>query len=158
MEEQLDVLSVEDMPELCENCPALASKTCALSVSLESEGQFHGRLKASFPPGTVLNGERIYLLREVAADIALALQSIELEKERNHGNEELRVARDRLAAIVNASPAAIVSTTTDGRVTSWNGAAEKIFGWKAEEGCWESIFPLYHLKNARSTIGCAGRS
>ena len=133
MEEQLDVLSVEDMPELCENCPALASKTCALSVSLESEGQFHGRLKASFPPGTVLNGERIYLLREVAADIALALQSIELEKERNHGNEELRVARDRLAAIVNASPAAIVSTTTDGRVTSWNGAAEKIFGWKAEE-------------------------
>lgn len=39
----------------------------------------------------------------------------------------------RLAAIVTSSDDAIVGKTTDGIVTDWNGAAERIFGFSAEE-------------------------
>lgn len=46
---------------------------------------------------------------------------------------ELAEAAGRTAAIIAASPAAIYTLDADGRVTSWNPAAETIFGWPAEE-------------------------
>ncbi|MHB8340787.1 MAG: PAS domain-containing protein [Mycobacteriales bacterium] len=38
-----------------------------------------------------------------------------------------------LAALVNSSDDAIVGLTPDGTVVSWNGAAERIFGYRAQE-------------------------
>src|SRR5690349_15394443 len=49
-----------------------------------------------------------------------------------------------LASIVESSDDAIASKTLDGIVTSWNPAAEKIYGYKAEEIIGKPFSVLVH--------------
>ena len=44
-----------------------------------------------------------------------------------------RQAETRLGLVLNASPAPIIVTGTSGDVTEWNAAAERVFGWRADE-------------------------
>src|ERR1051326_5039067 len=56
--------------------------------------------------------------------------------------ERAEQAQAHLAAIVTSSNDAILSKTLQGIITTWNAAAERIFGYRAEEMVGQSILRL----------------
>jgi diguanylate cyclase (GGDEF)-like protein/PAS domain S-box-containing protein len=53
--------------------------------------------------------------------------------ERRRAELALRESNERLRMLIESSPLAIYTRDREGLLTSWNPAAEKIYGWKAEE-------------------------
>lgn len=78
------------------------------------------------------------LLRDASGRITGAVNLLVDDTERNH--TEIEIAR--LAAIVESSDDAIVSKTLDGRIITWNAAAERLFGYEAHEIIGESIIRI----------------
>ena len=53
------------------------------------------------------------------------------------------VSSEFLRSLINGSDDAIISKSLDGRITGWNPAAERIFGYSADEIVGESILRLF---------------
>jgi two-component system, cell cycle sensor histidine kinase and response regulator CckA len=60
--------------------------------------------------------------------------------------------RSRLAAIVESSGDAIVGTTLDGIVTSWNAGAEAVYGYTAEEMTGRHVSVLFPPDRAEELV------
>ena len=63
--------------------------------------------------------------------VASAVNTMQRELARSHA--ELIATNQRLETIIQSSPLAIYTRDASGRVTSWNPAAERMFGWHASE-------------------------
>ncbi|MBA2460446.1 MAG: PAS domain S-box protein [Actinobacteria bacterium] len=80
------------------------------------------------------------------AGLALLIRSV---RHRRHAEDAAKLATaeadrahaesDRLAAIVDSSDDAILSMTRDGVITSWNGGAERLYGYAAGDVVGEHI-------------------
>lgn len=91
------------------------------------DGDPLGFLWADDPEDRLLPGrERLQTLRAFGNQAAAALQSAAQFA-------ALQEANDRHQALIDASPLAIVDFDRDGRIRSWNPAAQRMFGWTAEE-------------------------
>jgi diguanylate cyclase (GGDEF)-like protein/PAS domain S-box-containing protein len=81
------------------------------------------------------NGE-VGLLAASFNQMAAALEQREADAGR--ASDDLKQAKDTLSAVIDASPVAIVCSDPERRIFLWNKAAERIFGYTAEEAIGRS--------------------
>jgi PAS domain S-box-containing protein len=94
----------------------------------------------------------IEAVKDSGGNIVGAVNCFQDITERKRGEE----AALRLAAIIESSDDAIVSKDLDGIITSWNGGAERIFGYLAEEIIGKPIMiliPSDHQKEEEAILG-----
>jgi two-component system, cell cycle sensor histidine kinase and response regulator CckA len=90
--------------------------------------------------GNAKRAESAAVEAEVALTARTEVEATLRARERSLG--ELYENTARFAAIVASSSDAIISKTLDGTITSWNPAAEHIFGYSAQEMVGASVFKL----------------
>lgn len=142
--EQSEVVVTEDPRSTCTDCP-LADKyqgRGAMTVRLEHGSRVYGSLSISIPVTFVTDRQEQTLLREVAADIALALYAMELEEEREQAEQALRQAREYAEAIVDTVREPLVVLDADLRVVSANRSFYRTFKVTAEETEGRFIYEL----------------
>jgi len=71
-------------------------------------------------------------LQRLSPAVRRAMALKEATEDATLAEEALRETADHLRALIEASPLAIYSLTPDGKIRTWNAAAERIYGWPAD--------------------------
>jgi two-component system cell cycle sensor histidine kinase/response regulator CckA len=137
-------------------------KASAIPVVLESDSQFMFDYKvmsrfgiplSALPEGSTVINKPIsfYATHRVVIQTALGVIGILIMVisllaviiiQRRRSTIALRESKERLLFHTDNSPMAVVEWNTDFVVTRWTGAAEKMFGWSAEETIGKPIMEL----------------
>ncbi|WP_164011539.1 GAF domain-containing protein [Pyxidicoccus trucidator] len=122
-------------PELAERCEQAqgTSAPSAACLPLAVDGRALGALQFSFAEPHAFDADERAFLELLAHHAAQALARARLLEQEQRARTALREAHQTLAAIIQASPAAIMLLDMDGTVRLWNPAAERMFGWTGDE-------------------------
>jgi PAS domain S-box-containing protein len=103
---------------------------------ISKTGQVHGGLFFGHDQPGIFTQEAEEIVIGIAAHAAIAIDNARLLRDaqmefiqRGRAEEDTR----RLASIIASSEDAIVGKDMDGIITSWNGGAERLFGYTAKE-------------------------
>jgi PAS domain S-box-containing protein len=136
----------------------------ALSISLERDPALPviiltGSMNEDTAVTCMKAGASDYVIKEHITRLPLAVKNAMKQKTTRQAKEEadraLRETNQLLAAIIQASPLAINVVNREGKVTLWSPAAEKLFGWKAEEVIGQPLPPIPAQLEAETDLSLA---
>ena len=126
--EQPGIVMVANPAVECSDCPLVGTYAgnARLIARLEYGSRIYGFLTVTFPVEMAQDEEERLLFDEVSGDIAFALHSIEMEKERKQ-------AEERIINLMESIPIGISISTSEGDIPEVNMALWKIFGYNSKE-------------------------
>lgn len=99
----------------------------------------------------------IDFLRSLANVLGSAIEQREFAETARTIRARTAELSERLNAVIDASPVAIIEIDLDHRVTVWNEVAEEIFGWSSDEvvGTVLPIVPEHRIEEFEEIVGRA---
>jgi PAS domain S-box-containing protein len=114
--------------------PGPAEENAALKALAAPGAVWHGDAQVHRKDGVPVSVESaVTLLRDANGRTIGILLLFHDVTERKRGAAALRETNERLRALIQASPLAILALDATGHVRSWNAAATRIFGWSENE-------------------------
>ena len=141
--------------------PALLELEIVSAVNVVIPGHEHpwGVLGARSVQSRPFSDADIDFLRSLANVLGSAIEQREHEQTAREIRATTAELNERLSAVINASPVAIIEIDLERHVTVWNEVAESIFGWSSEEvvGTILPIVPEHRLEEHIELNGRAVR-
>jgi len=119
----------------CSGCPVSEPHrgSCSLAVRLASDGKTYGVISVASPPEIEIDDQEMSLFREMADDIAFALNRQEAEARRKRAEADLREEKERAQKYLDVAAVMFVVINTDQTVSMVNRKACEILGYPEEE-------------------------
>jgi PAS domain S-box-containing protein len=126
-------IAASDLPDDLKQRIAAERIGAAAFIPIVWDGRLTGKFMAYHDAPHAFSEAEIDVALTLARLLGFSLARLEAESVRKANERDAR----QLAAIVESSDDAIVSKDLDGVIQTWNAAAERVFGYRAEEavGC-----------------------
>ena len=82
------------------------------------------------------------LVRNAGNEVVGAVETLEDITARKNAEEALRQSEERFRSMTASAMSGIIMIDHEGRITFWNDAAERIFGWSASEALGKDVHEL----------------
>jgi len=126
------------------NCIRAGYQSVAL-IPLRTPNGIMGLLQLNDRRKGMLTPDLVHRLEDMAASIAMAIS-------RRQTEEQLRESQQRILLHRQQTPLGVIEWDTDFRVTAWNPAAERIFGYSKDEALGRHASELVIPEEAREHV------
>ena len=151
---QSGVMVTEDPPSTCTDCPLAHTYggRGAITVRMEYRGKIHGLLCASIHRGYLADEIEINSFKEIAGDIAFALQVLQTEEERNQAEEAMKREKERIEEYLNIAGVMLAIVSADENITIINNKGCEILGYNEGELIGGNWFDILVPETIRSEV------
>jgi PAS domain S-box-containing protein len=137
--------AIIDTPAIfCADCPMANDypQIGVICATLAHDSKVFGYLNVLLPIDFARDHEENSRLNEIAKDIGYALFNLEQQEKKMQMERSLRQDEERLRGITNSAQDAILIMDSQGRISFWNPASEKILGYRADEALGKNLHRL----------------
>jgi len=151
--ERAEVVVTGDPVSTCPDCPLshAYSGRAGIAAPIAYGGHTYGLLCASIPSIFVSDTEEQQVFREVARDIAFALDSIKLKREREETEAKLRESEEKYRSLFNEALDMIHIVDAKGRIIDANPSELKTMGYTKEEYFGKPLLEVVHPADQSTT-------